>query len=105
MRVEEVFDRVMARFIGTKHERDIKRMTPLVAAINALESEMQELAEADFPRRPAERRAEVQERLKDLEPDDPDFKTRVREALEPALVPTFALVREAGRGDLSMRHF
>ena len=105
MRVEEVFDRVMARFIGTKHERDIKRMTPLVAAINALESEMQELAEADFPRRAAELRAEVQERLKDLEPDDPDFKTRVREALEPALVPTFALVREAGRRHLSMRHF
>src|SRR5207245_1256629 len=24
MRVEEIFDRVVARFIGTKHERDIK---------------------------------------------------------------------------------
>ena len=39
MRVEEIFDRVVARFIGTKHERDIKRIMPLVAAINALASE------------------------------------------------------------------
>ena len=36
MRVEEIVDRVVARFIGTKHERDVKRLTPTVAAINAL---------------------------------------------------------------------
>ena len=105
MRVEEVFDRVMARFIGTKHERDIKQIAPMVAAISALEPEMQEFAEADFPSRAAELRAEVQERLKDLEPDDPEYKTQLREALEPALVPAFALVREAGRRHLGLRHF
>src|SRR2546425_1244874 len=48
MRVEEIFDRVVARFIGTKHERDIKRITPLVAAINALEPEMQRLSDAEM---------------------------------------------------------
>src|SRR2546426_524345 len=48
MRVEEIFDRVVARFIGTKHERDIKRIMPLVAAINALEPEMQRLSDAEM---------------------------------------------------------
>src|SRR3989442_6376888 len=48
MRVEEIFDRVVARFIGTKHERDIKRIMPLVAAINALELEMQRLSDAEM---------------------------------------------------------
>src|SRR5713226_8923693 len=37
MQVDQVIDKVIARFIGTKHERDIKRMTPVVTAINALE--------------------------------------------------------------------
>jgi len=105
MRVEEAFDRVMARFIGTKHERDIKRIQPYVQAINALEAEMQELANSDFPPRFAELRAQVQEQLKDIEADDPEFKERVREALEPAIVPIFALVREAGRRHLGLRHF
>ena len=39
MRVEEVVDRVVARFIGTKHERDIKRLAPTIAAMNALAPE------------------------------------------------------------------
>ena len=105
MRVEEVFDRVVARFIGTKHERDIKRIAPLVVAINALEPEMQGLSDQQLAARTPELKAEVAERLAGLEPDEPQFKQRVAEALEPALVPAFALAREAGRRKLNMRHF
>src|SRR5712691_2710361 len=105
MRVEEVFDRVVARFIGTKHERDIKRIAPLVVAINALEPEMQGLSDQQLAGRTPELKAEVAERLAGLEADDPQFKQRVAEALEPALVPAFALTREAGRRKLNMRHF
>ena len=50
-------------------------------------------------------RAGASERLGDLPLDDPEFKERCKEALEPALVPAFALVREAGRRKLGMRHF
>jgi len=105
MRVEEVFDRVVARFIGTKHERDIKRIAPLVVAINALEPEMQGLSDQQLAGRTPELKAQVEERLAGLEADDPQFKQRVAEALEPALVPAFALAREAGRRKLNMRHF
>jgi preprotein translocase subunit SecA len=112
MQVDKLIDGVVARFIGTKHERDIKKIQPLVGEINALEPEMQKLADADFPARTAELRAEVQERLKDLEePTDntsqakEQYKRQLQEALEPALVPAFALAREAGRRTLSMRHF
>src|SRR5712692_3267463 len=105
MRVEEVFDRVVARFIGTKHERDIKRIAPLVVAINALEPEMQGLSDQQLAGRTPELKAQVEERLAGLEADDPQFKQRVAEALEPALVLAFALAREAGRRKLNMRHF
>src|SRR5712692_9401567 len=105
MRVEEVFDRVVARFIGTKHERDIKRLAPLVQAINALEPEMQGLSDEQMREKTAELKLAVTQQLEGVEPDDPQYKQRVAEALEPALVPAFALVREAGRRKLNMRHF
>jgi len=105
MRVEQVFDRVVARFIGTKHERDIKRIMPLVRAINALEPGMQQLSEAQMKERTAALKLEVTSKLNGVEPDDPQYKQKLQEALEAVLVPAFALVREAGRRHLNMRHF
>ncbi|HXX71567.1 MAG TPA: preprotein translocase subunit SecA [Candidatus Acidoferrum sp.] len=105
MNVERVIDSVVARFIGTKHERDVKRIQPAVAAINALEPEMEKLSDPDFVSRTVTLRREVEERVKDLERDDPDYKRKLQEALESALPQAFALVREAGRRTLNMRHF
>ncbi len=105
MDVEKVIDNVVARFIGTKHERDVKRIQPLVEAINALESEMQKLSDEEIGARTLVLKAEVQGRLEGVERDDPDFKRKLQDALEPALVPAFALAREAGRRTIGMRHF
>ena len=105
MRVDTMIDRVVARFIGTKHERDLKLIQPSVNAINALAAEYEKLSDAQLLEKTTQLRAQVKERLGDLPLDDPQFKQRCKEALEPALVPTFALVREAGRRKLGMRHF
>ena len=40
MEAAQILDRVVARFIGTKHERDIKKLMPVIAAINAREAEV-----------------------------------------------------------------
>ena len=105
MDVEKVINSVVARFIGTKHERDVKALQPLVEAINALEPEMQKLSEAQLSAKTPALKAEVLARMEGLERDDPDFKQRLQDALEPALVPAFAVAREAGRRALGMRHF
>src|SRR5213594_3186220 len=105
MEVAQILDRVVARFIGTKHERDIKKLQPVIASINAREAEVQSLGNEELKTRFAELRAQVQERLKDADPADAGYKERLRAALDPAIVPTFALVREAGRRFLNMRHF
>src|SRR3984957_20154907 len=105
MRVDTLIDRVVARFIGTKHERDLKLIQPLVTAINALAPEFERLSDAELLEKTVQLRAQVKERLGDLPLDDPDFKQRCKEALAPALVPAFALVREVGRRKLGMRHF
>src|SRR5580693_5097230 len=105
MDVEKFINNVVARFIGTKHERDVKELQPLVAEINALEPEMRKLSDAEITAKTAQLKTEVQARMEGLERDDPDYKQKMQEALQPALVPAFALVREAGRRTLGMRHF
>ena len=105
MRVDTMIDRVVARFIGTKHERDVKQIQPSVDAINALAPEYEQLSDAELLEKTAQLRTQVKERLGELPLEDPQFKERCKEALEPALVPVFALVREAGRRKLGMRHF
>src|SRR5665213_1356441 len=105
MRVDSMIDRVVARFIGTKHERDLKVIQPLVSAINALAPGFENLTDAEILEKTVQLKAQVQGKLGDIPLDDPDFKERCEEALAPALVPAFALVREVGRRKLSMRHF
>ena len=105
MDVEKVIDNVVARFIGTKHERDVKRIQPLVEAVNALEPEMKQLSDEELGARTLALKAEVQARPEGVEWDAPDYKQKLQEALEPAVVPAFATAREAGRRTLGMRHF
>src|SRR5271154_4221270 len=105
MDVERVIDSVVARFIGTKHERDVKRVQPLVEAVNALEPEIKLLSDEELGARTLALKAEVQARLEGIESDDPQYRQKLQEALEPAVVPAFATAREAGRRTLGMRHF
>jgi preprotein translocase subunit SecA len=105
MEAAQILDRVVARFIGTKHERDIKKLQPVIAAINAREAEVQSLSDEDLKTCFAELRQQVQEELKDADPAEKAYKEQLQKALESAIVPAFALVREAGRRFLNMRHF
>src|SRR3981081_121774 len=101
----QVLDRVVARFIGTKHERDVKKLQPSVAAINEHEAEIRALSDDELKARFQALKEPIQAQLKDLDPTEPTFRESMRKALEPAIVPAFAMVREAGRRFLKMRHF
>src|SRR6201998_1420928 len=105
MDVAKVVDSVIPRFIGTKHERDLKKLEPLVVAINAQEPEVQALRDEQLKERFAALKTQVQEQLKDSDPAEPSYKEDLRRALEGVVVPAFALAREAGRRFLKMRHF
>jgi preprotein translocase subunit SecA len=105
MDVAKFVDSIIARFIGTKHERDIKKLQPVIAAINAREAEARELNDEGLKTQFAELRKQVREQLKDADSAEPAYKEHLQKALETAIVPAFALVREAGRRFLNMRHF
>src|SRR6202171_3379143 len=84
-----MIDAVLAKIFGTQNERDIKAIRPKVVAINALEPELQKLSDIDL----AAKTIEFRERLAQ------------GATLDDLLVEAFALVREASRRVLKMRHF
>ena len=105
MDAAKILDQVVAKFIGTKHDRDIKKMQPVVAAINAKEAETQALTDEQLKERFQALKPEAQEALKNSDPAEDSYKQELVSALEPVIVPAFALAREAGRRFLKMRHF
>ena len=107
---------LLGKVFGTKNEREIKRLLPNVEAINALEPQMQGLSDEQLRAKTDAFRARIQERLSTIQ-DDPeadDYRRKqieteknqaLKEVLEEILVEAFAVVREAGRRVLNMRHF
>ena len=107
---------LLGKVFGTKNERELKRLMPQVEAISALEPQMQELSDEQLRAKTDEFRQRIQQRLASLrdEPDaDPDRLKQLEDertkaingALDEILVEAFAVVREAGRRVLNMRHF
>jgi preprotein translocase subunit SecA len=105
MDVAKLIDSVIARFIGTKHERDVKKLLPSVAAINEREPQVKTLSDDELKAQFQALKDPIRDQLKDLDPTESTFRESMRQALVPAIVPAFALVREAGRRFLNMRHF
>ncbi len=82
-------DAVLAKIFGTKNEREVKALRPLVAAINNLEPEMERLSDSEL----AARTAEFRQRLDN------------GASLDDLLIEAFATCREAGKRVLGMRHY
>ena len=84
-----VIDTLLKTVFGSKHERDIKAIQPTVDRINSLEPSLSDQTDQEL-------RAKTNR-----------FKTRLAagESLNDLLPEAFAVVREASRRVLKMRHF
>ncbi len=84
-----MINNILGKLFGTQNERDLKRLQPLVVAIGEREAETRALTDDQ------------------LKAKTPEFRQRLDrgEALDDLLVESFAVVREAGRRVLGMRHF
>jgi preprotein translocase subunit SecA len=80
---------LLTKVFGSKHERDVKRLQPRVAAIGALEPELQRLSDEELRGKTAEFRARL----------------AAGESLDDLLEPAFAVCREAARRAVGMRHY
>src|ERR1043165_2853464 len=77
---------------------------PRVEQINAAEPQMESLTDAQLRAKTDEFRRRLAERLDGLEDDD-ERRAAENQFLDEILPEAFAVVREAGRRVLSMRHF
>ena len=79
----------LKKIVGTKNDRELKRLDNYVREINALEPDTQKLSDDELKNKTQE------------------FKNRLNqgESLEDILPETFAVVREVGKRTLNMRHF
>jgi preprotein translocase subunit SecA len=82
-------DAILAKIFGTKNEREVKQIRPLITAINDLEPEIQKLTDAELAAKTLEFKQQLANGAK----------------LDDILVPAFAVCRETGRRVLNMRHF
>ena len=80
---------LLAKVIGTQNERELKRIRPLVEQINEFEPLIQPLSDEQLRGKTDEFRARLAEGIR----------------LEDVLPEAFAVVREAGRRVVDMRHF
>lgn len=80
---------LITKIIGTKNERELKKLKPVIERINALEPEIQKLSDEALARKTNE------------------FKEKLSRGatLEDLLPEAFAVVREASRRILGLRHF
>ncbi|HJX26956.1 MAG TPA: preprotein translocase subunit SecA, partial [Thermoanaerobaculia bacterium] len=84
-----MINRLLTAIFGSQHERDVKKLQPLVAAINEMEPEIKALSDEAL-------RAKTEEFRRQLA----DGTT-----LDDLLVPAFAVAREAAWRTLGMRPF
>jgi preprotein translocase subunit SecA len=84
-----MIETALAKVFGTKHDREIKRIQPMVAAMNQLEPQLQQLSDPELAAKTV------------------DFKQRIANGspLDDILIEAFAVCREASRRVLNMRHF
>jgi preprotein translocase subunit SecA len=80
---------IVKKIFGTKNERYLKKLQPIVVRINELEPEIQGLSDDQLKQKIADFRQEVQKGRQ----------------LDEILPEVFAIVREAGKRVLNMRHF
>jgi preprotein translocase subunit SecA len=86
---QKMIGRFLTQIFGSKNERELKKLYPLVEAINALEPEMQALTDDQ------------------LKGQTPRLKARLAdgETMDDLLPEAFATVREASVRVLGMRHY
>lgn len=99
-----MLNNVLAKVFGTSNERAVKRLLPTLAQINGHQEAVQALSDEQLQAKTSEFRGRIQNALANL--TDPDQIAATEKAILDDLLPeAFAVVREAGRRVVGMRHF
>jgi preprotein translocase subunit SecA len=95
---------ILTKIMGDPNERELKKLRPMVARINDLEPEIEKLSDEDLRGKTAEFRQLIDAAVEDAENEEEATKAR-NDMLDELLPEAFAVVREAGRRTIGMRHY
>jgi preprotein translocase subunit SecA len=98
------FDKILTKIFGTANDRVLKRLTPIVITISAMEPEIKKLSDEELKGKTAEFKARIAAKLEGIKDAD-EIKQAEKDALDEILPEAFAVVREAGWRAVQMRHF
>ncbi len=96
--------KALTKVFGTNNERVVKRLLPRVHTINAFEAATQQLSDEQLRAKTVEFRARIAAALEGIEDAD-ERAAAEKQLLDEILPEAFAIVREAGRRAVAMRHF
>ena len=95
---------VLTKVFGTSNERVVKKLLPVVTTIGELESSTEALSDDGLRAKTVEFKARIAAAIDGLTDAD-EIKAAEKKALDDLLPEAFAVVREAGRRAVGMRHF
>ncbi len=99
---------ILSKIIGTQNERELKRLAPKVDLINGLEPKVSSLSDSELRAKTDEFKARVSAKLKDYNLSELPKEERRKieqDILDEILPEAFAVVREAAKRTIDMRHF
>ncbi|MGC9198484.1 MAG: preprotein translocase subunit SecA [Acidobacteriaceae bacterium] len=99
-----MFNSLLAKVFGTSNDRAVKRMLPMLAQINSHEAAIQSLSDAELAAKTTEFRSRIAAATQNLTEEE-EILAAEKQALDDLLPEAFAVVREASRRVLGMRHF
>jgi len=109
---------ILKKILGTQNERYLKKLWPAVHEANGFEAGVSKLTDSQLKAKTDEFRTRLKEKMKEFEDRSQEFeggpekeqyekelKAKEQEALDEILPEAFAVVREAGKRFINMRHF
>ena len=99
-----MFGKLLTKIFGTNNERVVKRLLPVVSVIQSFEPQVVNLTDEQLRAKTVEFRARLATRLEGIT-DPEEIKAAEKAGLDELLPEAFAVVREAGKRAVKMRHF
>ena len=99
-----MFGNVLTKVFGTSNDRAVKKLLPRIPVIASFEPQLQQLSDEELRGKTIEFRARIAERINGLT-DAEEIKAAENAVLDELLPEAFAVVREAGKRAVKMRHF
>ena len=99
-----LFGKLLTKIFGTNNERVVKRLLPVVSVIQSFEPQVVNLTDEQLRAKTVEFRARLATRLEGIT-DPEEIKAAEKAGLDELLPEAFAVVREAGKRAVKMRHF